>query len=101
MTKKEKKIEKRKKTIDKTTGVICRIDKDTRISADPYQFILTNNGRQTFHATISSVLDELLECKEKEFMVTSRRKDLLSIKESIENAHEWLENIVKPLLKHR
>lgn len=101
MTKKEKVVEKRKETKEKHTGLVCRIEKGVEVLADPYQFILNNEGRFTFHGTISSVLDELLEYKEKELMIASKTKNMLSVKKAIEESQEWMENIVKLALKGR
>ena len=95
------KTEKRKETIDNSTGLICKIGKDIKISVDLYQFILSNQGRLTYHHNIASVLRELLECKQKELMVASTKKDLLSVKESIENAQKWMEDIVEPLFDYK
>lgn len=100
MTKKEKIVEKSKKTKEKHTGLVCRIG-NIRIEADPYQYTLDNGGRLTFHGTISSVLDELLEYKEKELMIASKTKNMLSVKKAIEESQEWMESIVKPALKGR
>ena len=95
------KTEKRKETIDNSTGLICKIGKDIKISVDLYQFILDNKGRITYHHNLISVLNELLESKSKELMVTSKQKTLLSVKMSIENAQKWMEDIVEPLLGYK
>ena len=46
-----------------------------------------------------AVLDELLEKKEKDLMIASEEKTLLSVQKSIQEAREWLKKEVKPLFR--
>lgn len=93
--------ETRKKALEtkaKNEGVVCKIG-DIKISADQNQYILTSCGMTTYHPSINAVLDELLEHKEKQLMIASKNKDLLSVKKSIEDAREWMNIKIKPILK--
>ena len=93
--------EARKKGLEtkgKNSGLVCKIG-DIKILADQNQYILTGCGRTTYHPTIGMVMDELLERKEKELMIASKDKDLLSVKKSIKDAREWMNKIIKPLFR--
>ena len=91
-------MKKMKEGKEKNSGIICKID-DIIISADQYQFIINDNGRYTYHLTIDEVLDELLEQKEKDLMIASKEKTLLSVQKAIQDSRKWLSKEVKPLLR--
>ncbi len=91
-------MKKMKEGRDKSYGLVCKIGK-IKITTDPYQFTIDNEGRVTYHSTIGEVLDELVEQKEKDLMIASKEKTLVSIHDSIKEARKWLNNEVKPLFK--
>jgi len=85
-----------------TEGLICKISDDIEIWADRYQYILKISDRYnytTYHATITQVLDDLLEYKEKQLMTESERKDVVSIQKSVIDARKWMKEVVGPLIK--
>lgn len=84
----------------KTSGLVCRIGKDIEIWADRYQYTLRiygNYNYTTYHSTINQVLEELREFKEKELMLASEDKNLISVQRAIQDAQKWMERVVKPL----
>ena len=89
----------RLKHFEKNQGLVCRINNEIEIWADKHQFILKINGQtEGYYPNIISVLDALLEFKEKELMLASKEKNLLSIKQAIQESREWMKKIIKPLL---
>lgn len=91
--------EGRKKHLARTNGLVCAIDGRIQIWADQYQFILKIDGSvEGYYPSISSVLDSLLDSKTKELMIADKRKDLISVREAIVEAHKWLNEVVSPIL---
>lgn len=72
------------------------------IHADSLQYILTSNGNlenKSYFHTMDALLIDLLERKEKKNMIASTKKDLLSVRQAIVDAQQWMYTIVKPLLE--
>jgi len=89
----------RLKHFEENQGLICRINNQIEIWADKNQFILKiNNQVEGYFSDIILVLDELLLMKEKQLMLASEEKDLLSVKQAIQDSRAWIEKIVKPIL---
>lgn len=94
--------EKALKIKSQTEGLVCKIGNDIEIWADKYQYILKISDQYeyvTYHATIAQALSDLLEYKEKQLMIESERKDIISIQKAITDAREWIKEVVKPALK--
>ena len=47
----------------------------------------------------AGVLADIQESKEKELMLAGKTKDLLSVRQAILDARQWMEQVVKPLLR--
>lgn len=100
---KEKLKKGRQKYLENNYGLVCKIDDDIEIWADKYQYILKAGGNENNNSYFSSfdhIFDELLFTKEKELMLASKNKNMLSVKQSIDDAKKWLEEIVKPLFRY-
>ena len=105
LSRKQKQIlkEARMKALEKlarTSGLVCRIGENIEIWVDRYQYTLRIGGNYnyiTYHPTINQVLEELREFKEKELMLASENKNLISVQRAIRNAQKWMEEVVKPL----
>ena len=94
--------EKRKKTIEDTCGLVCKVDKDVEIYVDPFQYILvvgTSDNSKTYHTTIESVVLEMFDTQNKRLMRASKNKDLNSVIQAHKDLKEWIDKTVMPALK--
>lgn len=96
----EEQKKKMQESKGRNSGKVCEIGDNITILADEYQYILHIKGRTTsYYPAIEMVMQELMEYKEKEFMIASDEKTLLSVHQSIKEARKWLNTIVKPLFR--
>ena len=89
----------KQKYLDEKIGLVCQIGKDIKIFVDTYQYILkigSNGSRAYYFATIEGVMEELMNMKAKELMLQKNEKNLDSVRQSICESKEWLEEIVRP-----
>jgi hypothetical protein len=92
----------REEYLKKENGLVCKINDRLEVWVDRYQYILKvdgNDNNNTYFTSVEHIFDELLFIKEKEFMLASKAKDILSVKKSIDESKKWLEEIIKPLFK--
>ena len=84
--------------VGKQSGKVCKIGDNIKILVDEYQYILHIKGRTTsYFPKIEMVLEELMDFKEKELMLESDEKTLVSMYESVKKGRKWIKTVAKAL----
>jgi len=74
-------------------GLVLKIDEDTEIYADKYQYVLVKGYNKTYFGTLEDLFVDLFKEEVKGKLVRSRKKDMEKIIEIHQEVAKWLEKI--------
>lgn len=84
--------------LEKNVGLILKLDDEVEIYVDKYQYILVLDGKHVgFHASLDSVLEDLLSLKLKETFITNHKKDIAGLLETMAAFEQWALKLLAPL----